>query len=68
MTKKRFTKSFVMRTREMMESPAFRVLSLSAHRVLYRLEIELCRHGGKDNGRLPVTHQNFQDYGVITTR
>jgi hypothetical protein len=65
MTKKRlFTKSFVMRTREMMESPAWRVLSLSAHRVLCRLEIELCRHGGKDNGRLPVTHQDFQEYGI----
>jgi hypothetical protein len=64
MTKKRFTKSFIMRTREMMESPAFRVLSLSAHRVLCRLEIELCRHGGKDNGRLPVTHQDFQEYGI----
>lgn len=64
MTKKKFTKSFVMHTREMIASPAWRVLSLSAHRVLCRLEIELCSHGGKDNGRLPVTHQNFQDYGV----
>jgi hypothetical protein len=64
MTRKKFTKSFVMHTREMIASPAWRVLSLSAHRVLCRLEIELCSHGGKDNGRLPVTHQNFQDYGI----
>jgi hypothetical protein len=64
MTRKKFTKSFIMHTREMIASPAWRVLSLSARRVLDRIEIELCRHGGKDNGRLPVTHQNFEDYGV----
>ena len=34
----------------MMASPAFRVLSLSARRVLDRLEIELAHHGGQDNG------------------
>ena len=48
----------------MLESPAFRVLSQSAHRVLARLEIELSRHGGKDNGRLPVTFDDFTKYGI----
>jgi hypothetical protein len=64
MTKKKYTKPFVMRTGELIGSPAFRTISLSAHRALCRLEIELCRHGGKDNGRLPVTHQDFQEYGI----
>jgi hypothetical protein len=41
---------------EMLESPAYRVLSLSARRVLDRIDIELGHHGGNDNGRLPVTH------------
>jgi hypothetical protein len=47
-----------------MESPAFRVLSLSARRVLDRVEIEHAHHGGKDNGALPVTFDDFQRYGI----
>jgi len=48
----------------MLESPAFRVLSLSAHRVLARIEIELATHGGKENGKLPVTYDDFEKYGI----
>jgi hypothetical protein len=48
----------------MLESPAYRVLSLSAHRVLSRIEIELGHHAGKENGRLPVTYVDFVAYGV----
>ncbi|WP_441254289.1 hypothetical protein [Bradyrhizobium sp. 613_E4_N2_2] len=49
---------------EMLESPAYRVLSVSAHRVLSRVEIELAHHGGQDNGRLPVTYADFESYGI----
>jgi hypothetical protein len=49
---------------EMLESPAFRALSLAAHRVLLRVEIELAHHGGQDNGRLPVTFDDFERYGI----
>ena len=49
---------------EMLESPAWRVLSLSARKVLDRVEIELGHHGGNDNGRLPVTYDDFVNYGV----
>lgn len=55
---------FAPRLIEMLESPAFRVLSHSAHRVLARVEIELAHHGGKDNGKLPVTYDDFQYYGI----
>ena len=55
---------FAPRLIEMMESPPFRVLSLSGHRVLARIEIELAHHGGRDNGRLPVTFDDFVRYGV----
>ena len=55
---------FAARTIEMLKSPSFRVLSLSARRVLDRLEIELAHHGGQDNGRLPVTYEQFHDYGL----
>ncbi len=55
---------FAARTIDMLESPAFRVLSLSARRVLDRLEIELAHHGGQDNGKLPCTYQHFHEYGI----
>jgi hypothetical protein len=58
---------FAARLIEMMESPAYRVLSLSAHRVLSRIEIEWAHHGGQDNGQLPVTFDDFADYGVHRT-
>lgn len=50
----------------MQESYAYRVLSLSAHRVLDRIEIEFARHGFKpeENGRLPVTYEQFEEYGL----
>jgi hypothetical protein len=48
----------------MMESPAYRVLSLSARRVLDRIMIELAHHGGNDNGKLPVTYEHFEEYGI----
>jgi hypothetical protein len=51
-------------TIEAMESPAYRVVSLSARRVVDRIRIELARHGGKDNGKLPVTFRDFHDYGI----
>src|ERR1700722_1616169 len=55
---------FAARLIEMLESPAYRVLSLSAHRFLSRIEIEWAHHGGQDNGKLPVTFDDFERYGV----
>jgi hypothetical protein len=51
-------------TIEALESPAFRVLSLSAHRVIARIRIEHAQHGGRENGKLPVTFQDFVDFGI----
>jgi hypothetical protein len=45
-------------------SPPYRVLSLSARRVLDRISIELAHHGGNDNGKLPVTYEQFVEYGI----
>jgi hypothetical protein len=58
--------AFAWRLVEMLESPAYRVLSLSAHRVMARLEIELAHHGGKpeENGRLPCTYEHFAEFGL----
>jgi hypothetical protein len=49
---------------EMLGSPAWSVLSLSARRVLDRIEIEHADHGGNNNGRLPVTYDDFERYGI----
>jgi hypothetical protein len=49
---------------EMLEHPSFRILSLAARRVLCRIQIELAHHGGHDNGKLPITCDQFVDYGV----
>jgi hypothetical protein len=55
---------FAARPIEMLESPAYRALSLSAHMVIARIEIELAHHGGNDNGQLPVTIDQFVEYGM----
>jgi hypothetical protein len=49
---------------DMIQSPAWRALSLSARRVLDRIEIEHAAHGGAENGRLPVTYDDFVRYGI----
>jgi len=60
----RIGEQFAARTIRMLESPAYRVLSIHAHRVLARIEIELAHHGGRENGKLPVTFDHFVEYGV----
>ena len=48
----------------MLELPAYRVLSLAAHRMLDRLDVELGHHGGTENGNLIVTYRQFEAYGI----
>jgi len=55
---------FAPHTIAMLRSPAWRALSLSARRILDRIEIELADHGGTDNGKLPVTYDDFIRYGI----
>jgi hypothetical protein len=63
----RISGQFAAHLIEMLESPAYRVLSGSAHKVISRIEIELGHHGGNDNGRLPVTTNDFMQYGMHRT-
>jgi hypothetical protein len=61
------TEQFAWRTIRMLESPAYRVLSYTALRILARIEIELGHHGGergRDNGKLIVTYDQFVAYGI----
>lgn len=55
---------WIHHTREMRKSIAWRHLSDKAIRVLLRLEEEHLDHGGKENGRLVVTYEQFREYGL----
>ena len=55
---------FAWRAIRMLRSPAWCALSLTARRILNRVEIELGDHGGTDNGKLPVTYDDFVRYGI----
>jgi hypothetical protein len=52
---------------DMVASPAWRALSLSARKCLERIELELAKHGG-NNGDLPVTQRDFIAHGVSGAR
>jgi hypothetical protein len=56
--------AWVWFTREMMESPAWRAMTGPARQVLDRVVIEHMGHGGTENGQLPVTHKDFEVFGV----
>jgi|FEC22Drversion2_1045045.scaffolds.fasta_scaffold02218_5 hypothetical protein len=62
--KNSITTSFVVDSKEMKESLAWRHLPDAARRALDRLELEHMRHGGADNGRLPCTHSDFARAGI----
>lgn len=62
--RKQFDGQWCGRPLEMLESPPFRALSLSGHRFLALLEIELRHHGGHDNGKLPCTYEDCKAYGI----
>jgi hypothetical protein len=55
---------WVSRPRQLTESPAMRVLSKVAHLALMRIEVEHMSHGGAQNGRLPITYIQFEDWGI----
>jgi hypothetical protein len=62
--KRKISGQFVPHRADMLLSSAWAELSLSARRVLDRLEIEYCRSGGMKNGQLVCTHQNFREFGI----
>jgi hypothetical protein len=60
----RLMESWTSHIVSLLRSPARRILSRAGRQVLDRLEIELCDHGGNDNGRLPMTFEDLVEYGV----
>lgn len=58
------TEPFVMHRQSLIESDAMGALTLAARRVLDRLQMEHLAHAGKENGRLVVTFEQFEKFGV----
>ena len=61
-------KHFNTRPVELLNCPAFRVLSRHALLAQARIELELRQHGGHGNGCLIVTTQQFVEYGIERRR
>jgi hypothetical protein len=55
---------FTWATASMKASPAWRAMPLVARQIVDRIELEHCSHAGRENGRLPVTYEDFAKYGV----
>lgn len=49
---------------EVLESWPWRVLTLAGHRVIDRVCIELCHHGGFQANGLCVPYNHFEEYGI----
>jgi hypothetical protein len=63
-TRNKLKEPFVPHVRSMLESPAWAVLSITARRILDRLELEHMAHAGKENGKLVCTYDDFVKYGA----
>ena len=50
--------------RDMLESDAWRSLSINARRAVERVMIEHMAHAGQENGNLPVTYNDFEKHGA----
>jgi hypothetical protein len=55
---------WVWLTRELLESVAWRGLSINARRLIDCLQIEHMSHGGQENGRLICTHRQLHSFGI----
>jgi hypothetical protein len=51
-------------TADMLDSSAWRALSGNAMKVIMRIALEHLKHGGLENGKLPVTYQDFVKWGA----
>jgi hypothetical protein len=58
----RIKEQFIPIRLSMLESPAYRTMSLMARRFLNAVERENLRHGGKDNGKLIVPGKTLKEY------
>lgn len=48
----------------MLESPAWSAMPINARRVVDRITIENMHHAGTENGRLKITYDDYESYGI----
>jgi ribosomal protein S14 len=51
-------------SRELMESPAWRGMSINTHKFIDFLLVEHCSHGGQENGNLKATYDQLVKFGL----
>jgi hypothetical protein len=56
--------NWIWLTREMLSSYAFRQLSGNALDLIFRVAVEHLANGGRENGELLVTYDDFESYGI----
>jgi hypothetical protein len=56
--------AWIPHTLELLTSPAWQALDRDGLRAITRLEIEHARHAGKENGRLKVIYDQFEEAGI----
>jgi hypothetical protein len=64
MTKFKYEGPYVVHRRKMLESDAYKSLGKTEMKILARLEIELMRNRGTNNGRIICTYDDFAKYGI----
>ena len=55
-------------TGELINSLAWRSMSVNCRKLIDRLLLEHCNHSGLENGRLVCTYKDFQDYGLTRNK
>ena len=55
-------------TSELINSLAWRSMSVNCLKLIHRLLLEHCNHGGLENGRLVCTYKDFQEYGLTRNK
>ena len=55
-------------TGELLNSLAWRSMSVNCRKLIDRLLLEHCNHGGWENGRLVCTYKDFQYYGLTRNK
>jgi hypothetical protein len=56
---------WVPHSAELLASDAMRSLSRPAFLMLARIELEHCRHSGRENGHLVITYSQFVESGIV---